>query len=84
MISKFYKKGISLRKNFATTNPALLKLKYENLSNLVSKVTTNKDQSQTTLTLVRHGQSYGNLEDMIYGYLDFNLTNLGEKQCLNI
>lgn len=75
---------LSLRAYFGTNNAEVLKYKYDDLSDLVSKVTSQKQDNTTTVTLVRHGQSYGNLEDMVYGSLDYNLTPLGLKQALNV
>ncbi len=36
--------------------------------------------SITTFYIVRHGQSYGNLEDLFLGHTDMDLTDLGYEQ----
>merc|ERR1712038_2059358 len=35
---------------------------------------------EITLTVVRHGQSVGNVQDVLQGHMDFELTDLGQEQ----
>lgn len=42
------------------------------------------DPQNKKLLLVRHGQSYGNKKELIYGDLDFELTPLGKQQAAKV
>ena len=60
-------------------NMKVLKYRYEYLPQLLDKVTVEKEKDSSIVTLVRHAESFGNQDHMIYGYMDFNLTAKGIK-----
>lgn len=87
MLAKNFQKSrllTQLVRKYGNASAETKKFKFKELDDLLDTIAHQEKKGETTITLIRHGQSWGNHYEMVYGSLDYNLTPLGLKQCLNV
>ena len=76
---------LSLQKSFSrswgTSKSDGYGIRFRTCTEFIDYFTTlPKEETTKNVLLVRHGQSYGNLKDELYGNLNYKLTDRGHRQ----